>query len=308
MKTIKLGTSTMEVSEIALGCMRMEKLQLREAEAVIRNAMEHGVNFFDHADIYGGGRSESVFAQAIDGNPSLRGQMVLQSKCGVRLDRFVRYDFSKEHILEAVNGSLKRLHTDYLDVLLLHRPDTLFEPDEVAEAFDTLYDSGKVRWFGVSNQSPMMMELLQKSIRQPIVANQIQFGIAHTPIIDRSVYFDTFFSQAADRDNEVLEYCRLKNITIQAWSPFLYGYFEGTFMNSEKYTGLNDALKRKADEMGVSPEAVATAWILRHPAKMQPVVGTMNVDHMNAICQASGVSLTRDEWYELYCAAGNKCI
>ncbi|MCR5264544.1 MAG: aldo/keto reductase, partial [Clostridiales bacterium] len=236
MKSMNLGTTGLCVPPIAVGCMRLAGKAGKEAETFVRTALDLGLNFFDHADIYGGGSCESVFADAIGMNGDIREKIIIQSKCGIRKGM---YDFSKEHILEAVDGSLKRLRTDYLDVLLLHRPDTLMEPEEVAEAFDALKASGKVRHFGVSNQNPYQMELMSKYLSQPIAADQLQFGPAHTGMIDAGLNVNTMFDAATVRDGGVLEYCRLKNITIQAWSPFQYGFFEGVFIGSEKYPELN---------------------------------------------------------------------
>ena len=303
MNQIKIGNGSFSASGIALGCMRMEGLTLAEAERLVQTALECGINFFDHADIYGGGRSEEIFAQAVGMNPSVREKILLQTKCGIRPGR---YDFSKEHILNAVDGSLKRLKTDYLDVLLLHRPDTLMEPEEVAEAFDLLYRSGKVKYFGVSNQNPMTMELMSKYLHQKIMINQLQFGLMHTGMIDSSLNANMTNTAGLDRDGGVLEYCRLKDITIQPWSPFQYGFFEGVFIDNEKFPGVNAKLEELAKEKGVSKSALAIAWILRHPARMQPIVGTTNANRLKEICRADEVMLSREEWYELYCAAGNK--
>lgn len=303
MKQIKIGNGSFSASRIALGCMRMEGLTLAEAERLVQTALECGINFFDHADIYGGGRSEEIFAQAAGMTPSVREKILLQTKCGIRPGR---YDFSKEHILNAVDGSLKRLKTDYVDVLLLHRPDTLMEPEEVAEAFDLLYRSGKVKYFGVSNQNPMTMELMSKYLHQKIMINQLQFGLMHTGMIDSSLNTNMTNTAGLDRDGGVLEYCRLKDITIQPWSPFQYGFFEGVFIDNEKFPEVNAKLEELAKEKGVSKSALATAWILRHPARMQPIVGTTNANRLKEICRADEVTLSREEWYELYCAAGNK--
>jgi len=180
MRTIKLGTSNLEVPVVGVGCMRIKSLSKKEAEAFVQAALDEGAYFFDHADIYGGGECEAIFAEAIHMNDDIREKIIIQSKCGIRKGM---YDFSKEHILKSVEGSLKRLKTDYLDVLLLHRPDALVEPKEVAEAFDELHSSGKVRYFGVSNHNSMQIQLLQKSLNQPIVANQLQFSIAHATMV-----------------------------------------------------------------------------------------------------------------------------
>lgn len=302
MKKIKIG-GAFDASEIALGCMRIDSLSKLEAQKLIQTALDQGIDFFDHADIYGGGHSEEIFAEAADLNEDRRERVILQTKCGIRPGC---YDFSKQHILESVEGSLRRLKTDYVDVLLLHRPDTLMEPQEVAEAFDLLYRSGKVRYFGVSNQNPMTMELLGKDLHQRLLINQLQFGLMHTGMIDQGMNANMKNLPSVDRDGGILEYCRLKGITIQPWSPFQYGFFEGVFVDSDKFPELNRKLDEMAEEKGVTNSALAIAWILRHPAKMQPIVGTTNAQRLAQICKASDVTLTREEWYELYLAAGNQ--
>ena len=303
MHQIKLGGVGPSVSELALGCMRLCNLDTKAAESLLRTAMEQGINFFDHADIYGKGGSESLFASALGMAPSLRGQIVIQTKCAIHDGM---YDFSKEHILKSVECSLRRLQTDYIDILLLHRPDTLMEPEEVAEAFELLHSSGKVRSFGVSNQSPMLIELLQKYVNQPLVINQLQFGVAHTPMLDQELFFNMTADQSVDRSSEILEYCRLKDIAIQAWSPFQYGFFEGVYLDNAKFGPLNDTLDAIGRKYGVSKAAVGVAWILRHPAKTQVIVGTTNPERLKAMCKGSEVVLTREEWYEIYRAAGHK--
>lgn len=302
MKNIKLGTSDLDVSEIALGCMRMGDLSKDETAKVIHNALELGINFFDHADIYAGGKSEEIFADAIDMNPSIREKMIIQTKAGIRKGYF---DFSKEHILNSVDESLKRLKTDYIDVFLLHRPDTLVEPEEVAEAFSVLKNSGKVRHFGVSNQTPMQIELLKKYVEQDLVANQLQFSIMHTPMVDAGIQMNTKFENSVDRDGGILDYSRLNDMTIQAWSPFQYGFFEGVFIEHEKFPELNAKLQEISEKYNIDKSAVAVAWILRHPAKIQTIVGTMNTERLTNIAKASDIVLTREEWYEIYRVAGN---
>lgn len=302
MRKIKLGTSDLTVSNISLGCMRMGDLSKKEAANVIHNALELGIDFFDHADIYAGGKSEEIFADAIDMNPSIRENMVIQTKAGIRKGYF---DFSKEHILNSVDESLKRLKTDYIDVFLLHRPDTLVEPEEVAEAFSTLKNSGKVRHFGVSNQTPMQIDLLKKYVEQDLIANQLQFSIMHTPMVDAGIQMNTKFENSVDRDGSILDYSRLNDMTIQAWSPFQYGFFEGVFIDHEKFPELNTKLKEIGEKYNVDKSAVAVAWILRHPAKIQTIVGTMNTDRLENITKASDIILTREEWYEIYRVAGN---
>ncbi|WP_182199482.1 aldo/keto reductase [Paraliobacillus salinarum] len=302
MKKIQLGKSDLEVGEISLGCMRMNSLTKNEANHVITNAIELGVNLFDHADIYGAGESEEVFAEAMKTSPIKREDIYLQSKCGIRKGFF---DFSKEHILSSVEGSLKRLNTDYLDVLLLHRPDALMEPEEVAEAFDELKESGKVRHFGVSNQNPYQIELLNKYLSDDLIVNQMQLSIMHTPMIDAGLNVNMQHEKAVDRDNGVIEYCRLNDITIQAWSPFQYGMIEGPFIGDKDFPQVNNTLNELAEKKGVTATTIAIAWILRHPANIQPVVGTMNTERLKQIAKASQVELTREEWYELYRSAGN---
>lgn len=303
MKKIRLGRTNLEVGEIALGCMRMNDLSKNDAERVIRNAIEAGIDFFDHADIYGGGKSEEIFAEAINMTASVREQIVLQTKCGIRKGFF---DFSKEHILESVDGSLQRLKTDYVDSLLLHRPDALVEPEEVAEAFTQLKESGKVRHFGVSNQNPMQIELLKKYLDQDLIVNQLQLSIAHTGMIDAGFNVNMEHEPAIVRDSSILDYCRLNDMTVQAWSPFQYGMMEGVFVGNERFPELNTKLKEMAEKKGVTDSAIAIAWILRHPAKIQPIVGSMNPERLTGIAKASDIELTREEWYEIYRAAGNK--
>ncbi len=303
MKTINMSNGAVKASEISLGCMRISDLSDKDAGVLIKTALEEGINFFDHADIYGGGKSEEKFAQAVSLNNINREDMIIQTKCGICPGYF---DFSREHILEAVDGSLKRLKTDYIDVLLLHRPDTLVEPEEVAEAFDRLLSSGKVRNFGVSNQNPMQIELLNRYLNQKIVANQLQFSITNTGMIDAGLNVNMEINPSIVRDGSILDYCRLKNITIQAWSPFQYGFFEGVFLDNDKFPELNQKIDEIAAAKGVTNSAIAVAWILRHPAKIQTIVGTTNASRLKDICKASGVELTRQEWYEIYRAAGNK--
>ena len=302
MRTMKLGTSTLEVPVVAVGCMRINSLDKTEAEHFVQTALDEGANFFDHADIYGGGTCEEIFADAIHMNADIREKIILQSKCGIRKGMF---DFSKEHILESVDGILNRLKTDYLDVLLLHRPDALVEPEEVAEAFTILENSGKVRHFGISNQNPMQIQLLKKYVKQPLVANQLQLSITNANMISNGINVNMENDSAVNRDGSVLDYCRLNDITIQPWSPFQYGFFEGVFLGNDKFPELNQRINEIADKYEVSNTTIAIAWLLRHPAKMQPVIGTMNIGRLKDCCKASEIQLTREEWYSIYLAAGN---
>lgn len=302
MNFINIGNGKLNVSEIGIGCMRMADITIEQAERVIKTSLENGINFFDHADIYGNGKSEEIFSEAMTRGNLKREDIIIQSKCGIR-DGL--YDFSKEHILNSVDGILKRLKTDYLDSLLLHRPDTLMEPETVAEAFRVLKKSGKVKNFGVSNQNPIQIELLNKYLDDKIIINQLQFSVMHTGMIDAGINVNTMFNGSINRDGGILEYCRLKDITIEAWSPYQYGFFEGVFLDNEKFPKLNKKINEIAEKYNVTNTAIATAWILRHPAKIQTIVGTMNPSRINDICKASSVTLTRDEWYDIYKAAGN---
>ncbi len=300
MYKIELGKSGLQVATIAVGCMRIADMNEKQVSQFVDTALSLGANFFDHADIYGGGKSEEVFSKAI--TPSNREDIIIQTKCGIRDGR---YDFSYDHIVNSVDSSLKRLNTEYIDVLLLHRPDTLMEPIEVARAFSYLKESGKVRHFGVSNQNPYQIELLQNSLDMPICANQLQFSIMHTPIISSGMNVNMYNDSSVVRDGGVLDYCRLKNITIQPWSPMQYGFFEGCFIDNDKFPELNATLQKLADKYSVSKTTIAFAWILKHPAKMQPVTGTTNLTRLADCIKASEIRITADEWYEIYRSAGN---
>lgn len=303
MRTMQLSRSNLQVPVVAVGCMRINRLTPLEAERFVRTALDGGANFFDHADIYGGGACEEIFAKAIHMTPAVRDKIFLQTKCGIRPG--VAFDFSKEHILASVDGSLKRLQADCIDVLLLHRPDALVEPEEVAEAFDALQVSGKVRHFGVSNQNPMQIQLLQKYVKQPIVANQLQLSVTNATMISQGLHVNMLDANAVNRDGSVLDFCRLNAITIQPWSPFQYGFFEGVFLGNPKFAQLNAKIDEIAAQYGVSATTIVMAWLLRHPANMQPVTGTMNVERLKDCIQAAEIRLTREEWYAIYLAAGN---
>ncbi|WP_219137434.1 aldo/keto reductase [Streptococcus mitis] len=305
MRYITLGQEKRELSEIVLGMMRISDKSVKEVEELVETALSVGINAFDLADIYGGGRCEELLGQVLNNRPDLREKMWIQSKCGIRIEEFTYFDFSKDYILESVDGILKRLQVDYLDSLLLHRPDALMEADQVAEAFDLLYKQGKVRDFGVSNQNPMMMELLKKDVKQPLAVNQLQLSAAFTPGFESGFHVNMEDSQAAMRDGSIFEYCQLHDVVIQAWSVLQFGYFKGNFVGNEKFQALNQVLDRLAFKYGVTSSTIAISWILRYPAKMQAVVGTTNPKHLREVCQAANFSLTRKEWYEIYLAAGN---
>lgn len=305
MKYNQIKHTDLNVSNIIMGNMRLPQLSLVEIEQLIRTALDEGINFFDHADIYGQGRSEELFAEAIQMKPSIREKMIIQSKCGIK-GKENYFDFSKGHILDSVDGILKRLQTDYLDLLLLHRPDPLMEPEEVAEAFEVLHSSGKVKYFGVSNHNPAQIELLQKYTPHRLVVNQVQFSIAHTPMIDAGIALNMNIDQAINRDSSVLEYCRLQDIQLQAWSPFQSGFFEGPFLGDlEKFAELNKVIDDIAAHYHVTNTAIATAWITRHPANIQVVLGTTNPQRLKDAIAGAEITLTRQEWYAIYKAAGN---
>ncbi len=298
-----LGKTGLEVPVVAVGCMRMAGKTVEEARKLIQSALEEGANFFDHADIYGRGHSEEIFAEAVGMTPRVRDGLILQSKCAIHDGM---YDFSKEHILSSVEGSLRRLKTDYLDVLLLHRPDALMEPDEVAEAFVKLKEEGKVRHFGVSNHNPMQMQLLMKSLPMPLAADQLQFSITNSTMITAGVNVNMLNDAAVDRDGGVLDFCRLNDITIQPWSPFWHGLREGVYVDNPLFPELNEKLKEVAKKYAITPTGVVIAWMLRHPAHMQPVAGSMNPQRMKEILAGANVRITREEWYGIYKSAGFK--
>ena len=302
MKQINLGSSELKASVIALGCMRISEMSVKEVSGLVNKCVDLGINFYDHADIYGGGVCEELFGKVLKEQPGLRDNMLIQSKCGIRKGFF---DFSKEHILSSAEGILKRLDIDCLDILLLHRPDTLMEPDEVASAFDSLHNRGMVKYFGVSNMNPAQIIFLESALKQNLIVNQLQFGPAHTGMIDSGICVNMRVDQGIDRDGSILEYCRTKNITIQTWSSLQYGFFEGTFLNNKKYPKLNEALDRIAKENNITSAAAAIAWILRHPAKMQVIPGTTQASRMEDMAKAAEIEMTRPQWYEIYQSAGN---
>ena len=304
MKTINVVNGPQNASAVILGCMRMPALTVEKAAEMIHAAAEEGVNFFDHATCYGDGEAEARFGDAFPLTGLKREDVYIQSKCGLHFDR-KEFDWSKKDILESAEASLKRLKTDYLDVLLLHRPDLLFDPEEVAEAFDQLEKSGKVKYFGVSNVNPGQLELLKKYVRQPLVFNQLQFSLDQTQLIDNGLYVNNLTTdRSTNRDNGLLDYCRLHDITIQAWSPLQFGMFKGCFVDHPDFPELNRVLGELGKKFGVPKTAVAIAWILRHPARMQAIAGTMNPAHLRDICAASKVEMSHNEWWQLYLASG----
>ncbi|GAA2007965.1 aldo/keto reductase [Microbacterium ulmi] len=302
MKDIEIGRSGLRGSQIALGCMRIDSLADADLAALLTAARDEGITVFDHADIYADGRCEEAFGRALDAGVVRRDEIVLQSKAGIRPGR---YDLSGAHLIAAVEASLRRLRTDRLDLFLLHRPDALVDPDEVAAAFDELHAAGKVLHFGVSNHSAGQIALLAGSVRQPLVADQLQLSVAHTPLIDAGLNVNMASAASLDHDGGTLDYCRLHGITIQPWSVLQHGYFAGSLVGSAEYPALNEELSAQAGRHGVTPAAIAVAWLLRHPAAMLPVVGTTRPARVRELARAADVELTREEWYSLYLAAGN---
>ena len=305
MKYYNVKNGPQNASAIILGCMRMPALDTQKAADMIRTAVEEGVNFFDHATCYGkDGEAEKRFGDAFPLTGLKREDVYLQSKCGISRDPR-EFNWSRDYIVENAEASLRRLKTDYLDALLLHRPDLLFDPEEVAEAFDKLAASGKVRYFGVSNVTPGQLELLKKYVKQPLVFTQLQFSLDQSQLIDGGLYLNNLTTdRSISRDNGVLDYCRLNDITIQAWSPLQFGMFGGCVVDHPDFPELHKVLGKLGEKYGVTKTAIAIAWILRHPAKMQAIAGTMNPQHLKEICAAANVELIHQEWYRLYLASG----
>ena len=310
MRQIKIGNTNFSASAIAFGIMRMNKLSVDEAVKALETAHDTGINFIDSSDIYGHGKSEEIFGEALEKSSLSRDDFYIQSKTGIFEDesqnyKTTRYDFSKEHIIKSVDGILSRMKIGYLDSLLLHRPDALMDPAEIAAAFDELQKDGKVRHFGVSNFNPMQVELLQAGLSQKLLINQLQLSVMHTGPIDFNIHTNMTDARSIDHDRGVLDYSRLHNMTVQAWSPFQYGQIEGNFIGNSEFPEVNDALQKLADKKGVSKNAIAAAWILRHPAIGQVIIGTMTPEHIVDSAKGADISLTAQEWYDIYLAAGN---
>lgn len=306
MKTVSFGSAT--APAVIAGMMRIDDKDDAHIRTLYETARTAGIDFFDHADIYGGSmhHCEARFADALQLTSSERDEIVLQTKCGIVPSQGM-FDFSYAHIVAQVEGSLAALRTDRLDVLLLHRPDALVEPEEVARAFDDLESAGKVKAFGVSNHTPRQIDLLRTAIRQPLVANQLQLSITHAPIIAQPVAANMAgHAQSVVRDGGgIVEYCRINGITIQAWSPFQDGFSHGVFLGNPEYAELNAVIDRLAAAHDVTPIAIATAWITRHPAGMQVVLGTTTPQRVQDAAAGADIELTRPEWYELFRAGGH---
>ncbi|MGN0524205.1 MAG: aldo/keto reductase family oxidoreductase [Eubacterium sp.] len=301
MKQILIG-GIIPSSAISLGCMRICKAEESKIDEIIETALECGINHFDHADIYGGGESERIFGEYLKTHPSIRDSITIQTKCAIK---HRCYDFSKEHIIKSVEDSLKRLNVDYIDTLLLHRPDTLMEPEEVAEAFEILSASGKVKNFGVSNHNPYQIELLKTAVTQPIIINQLQYSLTECGMVTSGLNVNMKNGESVMHDGGLLEYCRIKGITIQCWSPFLAGPSKKPYIGDfENYPQLNKTLEDLAEKYNATPTAIASTWILRHPANMQLIAGSMNPNRLREICSGADIKISREDWYEIYLSAG----
>jgi predicted oxidoreductase len=299
MKYLQIGS--LDASRIGVGCMRIADMDQNALSSFVHTALEQGINFFDHADIYGKGQSEAIFGELLRKDPSLRDRMILQSKCVIHDGM---YDASYEYIMKSVDGILSRLSTDHIDILLLHRPDALMEPEEVARAFDELEQSGKVLQFGISNMNRFQIELLAHTLKQKLCANQLQMSLAHCPSIEEGINVNTMYNGGIVRNGGILEYCRINDMAVETWSPLQKGFFGGVFLNDPEYGELNTALNELAEKYQVSPDSIAYAWLLRYPAKMQVITGTTNPARIVSAAAAAEITLTRAEWYRLYKAAG----
>ena len=304
MEYLTIPSSDLVVSRLALGLMRIANKSVEEVEKLINVSIEQGINLFDHADIYGGGKSETLFGEVLKRNPSLRNKMIIQSKCGIRKGF---YDFSFDHIVNSAIESIKRLGIDSLDILLLHRPDTLMEPDEVNKAFSYLYNQGLVRTFGISNMNSMQIELLKKYVEYPLLFNQLQFSLIHAGMVDVGINVNMTNNRAIDFDGNMLEYARINDITIQAWSILQASWEEGTFLNHPKYQKLKEKLAQYANQYQVEKSAIALAWILSHPAKLIAISGTTSPKHLVDLAKGVSIKLARPEWYDLY-LSGNRLL
>lgn len=300
MRYVDIKGTDMKVSRLALGCMRIGDKSVDEVEELIKTALDLGINFFDHADIYADGKSEKVFGEVLNRHPEWRKKMFIQSKCGIVPDKY--YDFSQSHILKSVEQSLQNLHTDYLDILVLHRPDVLMDPKELALTFDILYASGKVRYFGVSNMNPMQIKLIRKHSKHPIVVNQLQFNLVNTGIMDCGFNVNMNNDESINRDGSLLEYCYLHDITIQPWAILQASWEKGTFIDHPDYKELNDKLEEIGQKYDLDKAAMSLAWILRHPSRMQPITGTTNPNHLRNLAKACDIKISREDFYALYLA------
>lgn len=323
MNTFQIAHTNLSISRIGYGCMqlggRWDRTSINDDERtaafrIIETALDQHITLFDHADIYTLGKSEQIFGEFLRKTPGLRDRIVLQSKCGIRFDDDPvpgapkRYDFSQQHILESVDNILRRLHTTHLDILLLHRPDPLMEPEEVAAAFSTLQRSGKVRYFGVSNHTAMQISLLKKYVEQPLVINQIELSLLHAHTIAEGIVANQANAPYAAADG-LIDYCRLHDITIQAWAPIAGGkLIDPPHTADVRVQQLAQQIAKMAAEKNTTREAIVLAWLLRHPAGIQPIIGTMNPTRLIDSCRADEVVLSREEWYALFTTARGAAV
>ena len=287
---------------IGLGCMRLGKLNIEEAEELISCALNNGITLFDHADIYGNRKCEALFGEVLKRNPNFREKMIIQSKCGICRGY---YDLSKEYIIKQVEESVRLLNCGYLDILLLHRPDALVDYEEVNEAINYLYDKGLIKEFGVSNMNPIQIELYNKKLDHKIKHNQVQFSIVHSHMISEGLFVNMSEEESSIRSGNLIEYSMLKDIKLQAWSPLMASWNDGTFIDNPKYDKLNKKLEEISSKYQASKNCIAISWILRHPANILPIVGTTSIVHLNEMIKAKDIKLTREEWYSLYLASNH---
>jgi predicted oxidoreductase len=319
MKIMPLQRRNISTSRLILGCMGfgggwdqtpITDEHILKAERAIDAALATGITMFDHADIYTKGKAETVFGKILKERPDLREKIVIQSKCGIRFpdgDIPNRYDFSKEHILKSVDGILERLGIEYLDILLLHRPDPLVEPEEVAEAFDILKTAGKVRNFGVSNMSAAQIRLLQAYCNDPLIVNQLELSLNRIDFLEQGVFTNQKAGTDINFSEGLLEFSRLENIQVQAWAPLAYGKYSGRELDnpSESVLKTKQLVQKLAEEKETTSEAIVLGWLMRHPAIIQPVIGTTNPERIQNCGDAVRQSeiMTREEWYSLYVAS-----
>ena len=315
MKHYKIPNTDLSVSRLAYGTWHMggswddgavSAETKTRANSLITKAVEHGINHIDLADIYTKGKSDECVGYALAQNPGLRDKLVLQAKAGIVLgtdEAPGHYNFEYDHLVGAVEGTLRRLGTDYVDLLALHRPDPLIEPEEVARAFDHLQSSGKVRYFGVSNHNAGQLALLKRYVQQPIVVNQVELNLLHHHLISDGVVANMTGTSYSGIQG-TLDYCRLNDIMIQAWSPVAGGrVFNSASDAPENERNTAQLLEKLAVAHQTTPDAIAYAWLLRHPAKIQPIIGTLNIERFGRIIPADIINLSRIEWYQLLAAA-----
>ncbi|MCF3137852.1 aldo/keto reductase [Paenarthrobacter sp. AR 02] len=284
--------------------------EIDQAAAVIDAARGIGVELFDHADIYRSGKSEAVFGEVLSRSQGLRENIQLQTKCGIRLGERgldTHYDLSREAILERVNGSLKRLQTDYVDLLLLHRPDPLMDPHEVAAAVGQLMAEGKVRQLGVSNMSGAQIAFLQDELETPIVANQLEMSLLRRDWVESTVLVNHPEGSGYSFPHGTVEYCVANGVELQAYGSLAQGRYTGApsaeFSPAESATA--DKLAQLAAGKNTTPESVLLGWLMKHPAGISPVVGTTNPARIQACADSASVAagMSRAEWYGLWVSA-----